>query len=81
MPRHKKHDRPVPLKIHVPASIHSQVEASLQDPLYGKTKYGGWSDLIAALLTAWLDRKTSIHVQPIRVDLSQFKGASSEDDN
>lgn len=78
MPRHKKHDRPVALKIHIPTSTYTQVEASLQDPLYGKVKYGGWSDLITTLLNAWLDRKVAIHEQPIRVDLSQYKGDPDE---
>lgn len=81
MSRHKKHDRPTRLNINIPASVHRQVEASLKDPLYGKPAFGAWSTLVTSLLTAWLDRKVPIHMQPIQVDLSRFKGEKDEGPN
>lgn len=54
-PRHE--DPPIRKNVHIPSSVVVAVELHLFDPLRGKSKYGGWSDLMTELLRNWLEEQ------------------------
>lgn len=72
MPRHKRYDRPVHKKIHLPESVVEQVDASLRDPLTDATRFGGWQELVQELLEQWLDGRIQIHLKPFRINLDNL---------
>lgn len=54
MTRSKKVDRPRPLEIQLPESIHSKVKAALWSEVEGKVPFGALSALGTQLFSDWL---------------------------
>ena len=55
--RRPKLDRPVHKRIHIPSSVHDEVEIILSDPLSGRPRWGAFSALVTQLLREWLDKR------------------------
>lgn len=72
MPRHKHTDRPVNKKLSLRQSLVEQVDAALVDPTTKRPEFGSWSELVEALIEAWLDRKVEVHIKPYSTNLKEF---------
>lgn len=57
MPRPRKVDRPVTRKYNIPESLATQVDLLLWSTLEGRVPHGKHSELIEALLRAWLEKQ------------------------
>ncbi len=57
MARLKKIDRPFHLQVRIPESLAMKVDLELYSELEGRVPYGKRSELIADLLTEWLQAR------------------------
>lgn len=55
MPRNKRPDPPVQLRVNVPASVLARVDKFLYSDLDAGVPYGARSDLVTALLVQYLE--------------------------
>jgi len=63
MARPKLTDTPVDKKISIRGSLYAKVELLLFDPMRGRTRYGGWAELINELLTKWIEEQEKRDVE------------------
>lgn len=66
MPRGRKPhvDPPTTFTINLPSSLAGKLELLLYDPISGKPKYGGRSQLVQELLRKWVDEQISQNQSP-----------------
>ncbi len=55
MGRRKLHDAPVRWNLHVPQSLHEEVERVFRDPIFNKPQYGARAAVCLQLLREALD--------------------------
>ncbi len=58
MPRRKHTDPPVAVKVNLPESLYTKVSLLLLDPVRGKRRYAGLSQVVTQLLQKWVRDQT-----------------------